>query len=117
MKNVFAWLVLAVLVAIGAPQALANHIPMPDLPIGETAYQITKFQEKCGEVVAYSYKENGFWAVYTLNGKWLAVILYDKHGLPEKAWIIRNLDGRINEFLDNFGVLAKYLDICDAVMK
>ena len=115
MRKIFA--VLAVLVLLtGVSRVFANHISMPNLPIGETAYKIQKFQESCGEIVVYAYKQNGFWAVYTLNGKWLAVISYENEPFAQKAWFIHNLDGHIDEYLDNaMIILTKYPSLCDAV--
>lgn len=107
---------LAALMIVVVPLAFANHIPMPNLPIGETAYKIQKFQEKCGEAVWYSYKQGGFWVVVTLNGNWFAVFFYENQPIPQKAWLIRNLDGHVDEYFDDaWEVFTKYPTPCDAV--
>lgn len=116
MKKAFVGLMVAVLMTVGAPLAFASNIPMPNLPIGETAYKIQKFQETCGEAIFYSYHQNGFWVVVTLNGNWFAVLSYESKPFPQKAWLIRNLDGHIDEYFDDaWGVFIKYSTICDAV--
>src|SRR3989344_3353215 len=112
MKKIFG-LILVIILAAGAQSAFANHIPMPNLPIGETAVRIQKFQEKCGKAVYYTYLKDGFWVVVTLDDKWLAVISYEHKTFPQKAWLIRNLDGHIDEYSeDALAITIKYPDLC-----
>lgn len=118
MKKIFAGLALAILMFVGSPRVFANHIPMPNLPIGETAVEIKDSHESCGEVVDYFFIDTRHdivvsWIVVTLNGRWLGVI----NALTKETWLDRNLDGHLDEYSTIDAVEKKYPTICSVVEK
>lgn len=117
MKKAFVCLMAAVLMTVGASLAFAHHIPMPNLPIGETAIDIRRSYEHCGKVVDYYFLDTRpseiiVWIVTTLNDKWLLIA----HDDLNKIWLVRDLDGHINEYWEDYDAfLKKYPTFCDAV--
>lgn len=84
--------------------ALAGPVPMPRLPVGETAGQIETNEVLCGELVLYAYER---WDIWTINGKW--ALIADKEEM--KFWFIPKLDGKIdkNNYFENIRAFtAKY---------
>lgn len=121
MKTI-AGLILGIFLVVCSGSAFANHLPMPNLPIGETAKDIRVYPNAyCGELVLYFFaeKSSGFdWIVVTLKTNWLAVLYYGDSNAPQKAWLIKNSDGHIDEFIDGEAeIKEKYPKFCDMVKK
>ena len=105
MKKIFS-LILAAALFIGAQNAFANHIPMPNLPIGETAARIREGETPCGKLILYEFDSG--WDIATLMGQWLMIDYR-----MEKIWIDRNLDGHLDEYWEDTEKFAeKYPNRC-----
>lgn len=110
MKLFFS-LVFAIGLLVGAWSSFANHIPMPNLPIGKTAFNVAYWDTPCGELTAYLI---GDWQILTIDKSWVRISNYTEG----KIWLIRNLDGHIDEYYSEFDFYrAKYPSICDAIKK
>jgi len=111
MKTVFG-LILATAIFVCAQIVSANHIPMPSLPIGETAYNIEEYDYSCGHAIWYDFLE---WIILTVDDKW--VLIGEKNS--EKIWVNRDGDDHLDEFYDNGdrGFETKYRNICDIIKK
>ncbi|MDO8523308.1 MAG: hypothetical protein Q7S12_03445 [bacterium] len=111
MKTILCLLLVGFLL-INASIARANHIPVPNLPIGETAYKIGQYDWKCGKAVWYDFTD---WYIITINGK---LVLIGKRN-SDKVWVDRDSDGHFDEFYDDGdnAFEAKYHNICDIIEK
>ncbi|MDP2668642.1 MAG: hypothetical protein Q8P07_02295 [bacterium] len=129
MKKILAVLVFLFAMTVFS-SAYANHIPVPNLPVGErAAYILTdNIHYKCGSVTIYRFLSG--WLIHSLNGKWLAVIRYDKETADdnvfegvkdmEEIWFDNDQDGHLDEHYthaDEAVLSKKYPDFCSVVRK
>ncbi len=113
MKTISS-LIFGTILFFGAISAFANHIPMPNLPMGNEAIKITEAPHPCGKVTLYEFLDGGsIWGIWMLNGRWLMV---DKD--MEEFWIDKNLDAHLDEKVDNYmDFTIKYPELCDIIKK
>ena len=129
MKKILSVLAFLFMMTVFS-SAYANHIPMPNLPVGErAAYILTdNFNFKCGSVTIYRFLSG--WTIFSLNGKWFAVMRYNIETADdnkfdgirdmEEIWFDKNQDGHLDEHhtMEDEAVLSKkYPDFCSIVRK